>query len=562
MNNNLQYNSALSYQFIVTVLVAILFCNLSIAWFGEKYPLSESHWDVPIFLSRAKEFSQGIHVQFYRDYSVEISEALKRGEPDTGFWPFARLGTTVLNGSLVSIFGNDERSIYLISWVYRLLFAIGLLFATLSALEILRTFYPSSSLFAINFGVTISLVLYLLSDISAYMSGNIVSEVPAIFFLSTSIWTMIRAWKGQSLFYSCISGILAFSVYSVRMESIWSCVAFFTAMIWLFSYQPTDKKIWWPGILMVMLGAGVPFLIYSWLFFPLTDPRLFLDFGEVQAERHGRLSGDSIHLLIGFSKQLIVANGLLFFGFILALPLIKANRVFHFGMLWVALLLVPVGFAYAGGYTTQVRMYTTFMPAFILLSSLGWSYLLSSLAQYKSFIKLSVAVFFIVFLVLLSQSTSYSFLRTLPGMWRLQLIHNYLTLPQYERVDYHLPELFEIRQFLNKIGHPFTLLVSPAMQGADYIMVIQFLDQTKGKTGPLLFEKSGKSIQASRTDVYLANGSVADVQYLKSQKGDKRIYLIETSKEQSWFSSLSCCGEFNLALKTKHFILLEFIPKL
>lgn len=499
-------------RFVTIVLLILLLSSLFASWINERYPLSEAHWDVPIYLLRAKEFSQGNHLQFFRNHGVEIGSALEHGEYDTGFWPFARFGTTVLNGSIVGMVGNDERSIYLMTWVYRLLFAGGLFFSVLAAYEINRKFLPNITDSSLIFGVLISLMLYLFSDISGYMSNNIVSEVPAIFVLGLGTWTLISAWTKRSLPYAAASGFLAFTLYVVRMESIWSSIAFFVAIVWLFSDKFLARGIWWSGILTAMFSAAFPFLIYSWEFFPLTDPRLFLKFGELQAERHGRLTGSTGEQLIAFTRQLAVAVGLLWIGFLLALPLIRTNRVLHFGIIWVTLLLLPVGFAFSEGYTTQVRMYTTFMPAFLLLSTLGWAHVPSPVLQARSNIKLIVAVLLSVFLVLLSHPASYSTIRTLPGMWRLQFVRDYLAPPKYERVDYHLPELFDIRRFLDNLDHQFILVVSPDMQGADHFMIINYLDQTS--TGMIIDSNNSEvteyPVSSTLSRVYLAQGTTED----------------------------------------------------
>jgi hypothetical protein len=397
----------------------------------------------------------------------------------------------------------------------------------------------------------------LLSDIAGYLSGSLVSEVPAIVLLSMSAWAFVRAWNNQSLLYAGISGCLAFMLYVVRIESIWLIATFIVVFVWLFIARRPGMQVWWRGLLTTGLTAALPFLIYSWLLFPLTDPRLFLPFSESAAALH---SGGTPARI---GKELIAANGLLWLGTVLALPLIKTNKAFLFGSIWLALLLVPAGFAVANNNSTQVRMFTTLAPSLFVLSTLGWSNIFSDVTQGKSMVKLTLALFMCAFLVMVSQPASYSIVRTLPGMWRLQFIRQYLAPMQFERIDYNLPELSRIRDFLDKFKQPFIVVASDGLQAADHIMIIEYLDLacSKGDWQSQPNKSCNENVDSTSLQVYLADMSAEDIHFVESLPKNIHVLLLRTSKEQGWFRTFSCCGEINEIFKTDHYSLAELVRK-
>ena len=545
---------------LILLLVLSALC-LNLAGQNEQYPLSDAHWDSSIYLLAGKKYEQGHYLTEFRERAAEIHDAVMRGVFPTDYWSFARLGHIAIIGTITQITGTDEKSIYIVAWVYRILLVIGVVFSALTALELLQMLAPGSFQTMRHYGILVSMALYMLSGIGRYMSGNLVSEVPAIMLLSISAWALVMAWKKQSLLYAGVSGLFAFMLYAVRMESLWTYLAFLVPAVWFITNNHADKKIWWQGIAMAGMGAALPFLVYSWVFFPLTDPRLFLEFSKASAVFFAKQAEPNhVDAIIGVGKRIIVAGGLLWVGAALALFMARSSRLFRFGSAWLVLSLVPAGIAVAESQITQVRMFTTIMPALLILSTLGWSTLLSMLGQERAKLKVVIAIAVCVILLAVSQPVSYSLLKSLPGMWRLQYVQTFLAPPAYERVDYHLPELFSVRHFLDSFEQPAIVLASPEMQVADHIMIIQYLDQAPANSGLKTEKSQEQEFNNQSPEIHLSGTAIEDEQLIRSLPETTTILLLGTSESHEWFSRFACCGDIKVLFSTKHYMLAKIVP--
>jgi len=90
-------------------------------------------------------------------------------------------------------------------------------------------------------------------------------------------------------------------------------------------------------------------------------------------------------------------------------------------------------------------MLTMLIPPIFLLSSGSWAMLLRKGLRHAPPVSM-IALGFCLFLV--SEPTTYSWLRNLPGGWRLQNVRAFLVVPKYERINY-LPQ--EMRALSNSV---------------------------------------------------------------------------------------------------------------
>ena len=416
--------------------VVLLSCGVVFSWLSEPYPLSHAHWDSAVYLLTAKDYREGGLLPRLRARAPAVHDELMAGGYPREYWLFTRLGHIALLGMAVHIFGTDAASIGAIVGTYRLLFAAGLLVAMLFSVRVIRVVTEDGSASPVGIGAAISLALYLLSDIAGYMSGNLVSEVPALALLSLSAWTFVVAWERQSWFYAAISGGLGWMLYVARMESVWLYISFLVAFA--VATWPRSKARW--SVFMIAAAASLLlFLGYSWAFLPLTDPRLFAAATTTGVKLLGASGGGTVN-------QIVAANGLLWIGAAVAVPMLRTNKAARLGMAWLVLAMLPIAVAIGANYGTQTRMFTTLTPALLLLSTVGWSHVVARRSQGGSRVLAPALLLLSVAGVAISQPVTYARLHALPGMWRLQPVHEFLASKRFERIDYHLPELLELRR--------------------------------------------------------------------------------------------------------------------
>jgi hypothetical protein len=549
-------------RFAALLLLTSLAGFSVVDWLSEGYPLSDAHWDSSIYLYKARAFAEGGFLDAFRDGAFELHEAVLQGVYPTPYWSFVRLGHIALMGTIVAFTGPTLQSISVLTWVYRALLAFGLLLSVLLTVSTIRVLRPTDSGTRIHVAVAVSLLLYLASSIATYLSGNLVSEVPAIALLSLSAWSLVKAWKDRSPGHAVVSGIAAFMLYVVRMESIWIYLALLAAVAWHLLRSKSRGEFGWTSLMISALTAAALFLVYSWIFFPLTDPRLALAFSEATARYFASLGSDPAGgSPFRISQQLVAGGGLLWVGFALGLPSATTNRAYQLGLLWLLLSLVPVGIATANGVNTQTRMYATFTPVLFLLSALGWSRVISTSSDNRLTSRTILLLLACSFLVLISHPVSFSILRTLPGMWRLQFVRDYLVPAPHESIDYHLPELVSLESAIAKARQPFVLLASPEMQRADDIMLIQYLYGTTCSSEQELCSAMGRMDARNPLTlrVHLAANLEQDLAFLDSLRVQEKVLLVRKSTERDWSAAFSRCGTVVDILTTAHYSLSELV---
>ncbi|MCK4815068.1 hypothetical protein KA005_04800, partial [bacterium] len=370
-------------------------------------------------------------------------------------------------------------------------------FIALFSVRILQYIGSGASGCYIYWGAAISLVLFLLSDVFSYMSGNLISEVLVIFFIGLSLLLITESWIRSSVFLALLGGGAAFLLYVVRMESIWNYASFIVAAGWLaFSTKAKRAEIL-RSLVVSGLVALVLFGLYSWYFFPLTDPILFVRWQSL--------------LELTFTKpenrewpQIFAAGGLLWIGVFLVLGSAQNRTTLIFTLLLFGVCMFPFGIALTSGYTTQVRMYTPLIPSLFLFSTLGWSQIVK-----KAMLRqLRVPIFFALgsivgFLIFVSNSYTYEVVRSLPGVWRVMYLREFLGTPNYQKIDFHLPEISKVQSYLRGVGGRFVLVVSENVTRADDHLIVSYLYNRELPNGSLRTLKYIEFDEAKHDDALL-----------------------------------------------------------
>jgi len=439
------------------------------AVFSMKGPLQDVHWDAPIYVGRAKEFAQTPYIRRYIADAPAIAERLPRwkiGE-DTPYWGFLRLGNTMLLGLVASVLGANLASIYAGFLLYTVLLAAALVSSVLLVLRVADTLHDNALPGrALLIGTAVSGALYLASDAYRYLSGNQVSEVPALLLLGGSALALVEAMRSRSLTLAMVSGVLGFALYVVRVEAVWAYLAFLLAFTGLHFWQFHE-----PSRLREALVSGstafLLYLCYAWLFWPLADPRLLLLFtaGVQEAPQSG----------VAAVKLLVAAGGPLWVGLLIALACGRRSPALRLALIWLFLLLLPHLDALFGKRQTEMRMYAMVMAPLLIASSIGWASAIAGTGR-KNVVRAVMPLMAIcsAAIIALSHDESYQAIRQLPGGWRLQYVRQWLSPPSYERLSYPVHELQEISDFLYARPEP-TVLIPEQGRLDEYLRIVWYL---------------------------------------------------------------------------------------
>lgn len=432
-------------RFRETVIGTLLLFPFVILLLAEG-PLQDVHWDAPIYLERGKEIAEVSALEDYARYGPIIAHRLPeyKAEPDayTPYWGFMRVGHSVLLSSTTALTGGGLAGIETAFALYNLMWLAGVSIATLMAYRLVRLWEPELPSRAVVGGAILAMLLYLASDVCRYMSGNFVAEVPALLWLTASAYTLLLAQLNRSLYWAALSGVLAFALYVTKMESVWAYLSFMGVFAGgLFIHR--QERPWWPAFLVSGLCALMLFALYSWWFWPLTDPRLLLIFSK--AHQTGAANA------VAPIKLWVVAGGLLWLGLLAALKFRIRSHILWITLVWLLLLSTPYMGTLLDGGESQVRMFTLIMPALMLAATLGMAALLHTASQHT--IARGFLVFFLglaVALAAISHNETYRLLRELPAGWRLQHIRAFLSPPQYERLSYPVQDLMRVSHVIQK----------------------------------------------------------------------------------------------------------------
>jgi len=427
----------------VWLLLSVAATLLLTAAFTSKGPLQDMHWDAPIYVKRSRIYAETPYLKAFAANAKQIEAKLRRykaGSDDPPrYWDFIRVGNTILLGTITSILGPSSSTIRYAAWLYTALLVVAVMVCAAMSLTIMQLFGPRVSQRAAVAGAVISAALYLASDVCRHLAGNFVAEVPALFLLACSVATLVKAAVSRSATLAVISGILAFALYVVKVETVWAYLSFLA--VFAVSLRFASGRLWWPALLYAALVAAMLYGVYAWWFWPLPDPRLLAALVKAYDE--------AMPNPIAPLKLLIVAGGLLWIGVLLAIWYGRREKMVWLALAWGCLLLLPYAPGVLQGRGAEVRWFALLMAPLLLVSTGGWSLFVDGVLANR----VHRAMPWIVALVIttgiaISHAEPYSLLQRYPATWRVQYAKEWLSPPRYERVSYPLKDLEEISRFI------------------------------------------------------------------------------------------------------------------
>lgn len=438
---------------LVDRAILILLAALALALAAPKGLLAGVHWDAPIYLYQAKRFAETRYLANYTRHASEVAAQVQSGHLPPGeefsdaYWHFARLGNTAILGAVVALFGSTLSSIRFASWLYTslLIGGIGLCLAAVVALG--RATGGARPWFA---GAAISALLFFLSDIFRYLSGNVVGEVPAVFLLGGAVLSLLHSIRSGRLAFALLSGLLAFLSYTVRAESVWTWLMFLVAYPIARGENGAQPVLWKP-LLAAGSSALALYAAYAAAFHPLADPRYFVSFA---LDQRGKFpSGVPVYEL------LCVAGGLLWTGALSSLRWLSESRLVRLGWLWLALSALPWLPCFLLGVPCQTRMLAVLIPPLFLLSSAGWTSLVESNGMRSRAVVAGIALC----LAAISLPAVYGALHNLPVGWRVQFVRPFLYVPKRERLDYFPEEQAALSRAVYGVPGSAVVISGPAI---------------------------------------------------------------------------------------------------
>jgi len=440
---------------IVLTVLALLLAAL-------KGPLVGMHWDVPIYLYQAKRFAETHYLVNYAHHAAEVVAQVHGHLPadewySEAYWRFARLGHIAFLGSVVALFGSTLAAITYATWFYTLLLIGGMALCFSSIPTIGRTTDRARPWFA---GAAISTLLFVLSDVYRYLSGNLVSEVLSIFLLAAAVLALAHSLNSARLSLAILSGLLAFLAYTARVESAWTWLTFLLAYVATRRGAEVQPIVWKPLMAAGVTALGL-YLAYATIFHPLADPRHYLAFASsLTTKAFGGVPGYQL---------LLVAGGLLWVGALVCLRWLGQSGLVRFGWLWLVFSALPWVPQIMLGGPCQTRMLTLLIPPLFLLSSTGWSLLLEQGGRRLLMVVAAVSLC----LAMVSQPVVYAWLHNIPGVWRIQSVRPLLFVPAYERLDYLPAEMAALSHAVYGTNEP-TVLVSTPQIPQEFINLIRY----------------------------------------------------------------------------------------
>ena len=450
--------------FLNRKLVLAGLCIFALLLAALKEPLDGMHWDVPIYLYQAKRFAETHYLINYIRHADEIVAQIDGHWPahesySESYWRFGRLGHIAILGTIVGFLGSSYQTILTSTWLYNIFLVGGLILIFLSSVQIGS---KAESKYRWFLGATLSMMMFLLSDIYCYLAGNLVSEVPSILFVGASVFSLLRAFETRRLIFAVMSGLFAFLGYTMRMEGIWPWLTFIMAYL-ATRGAGTHPTVPWKPVLITGLTAVVCYAVYATVFSPLAYPWHGLAFiKSIKRPNAGGIPG---------YKLMFAAGGLLWIGALSSLLYLRHSSVLRLGWLWLAGCALPAIPTIFFGTHSETRWLTLLIPPLFLLSTGGWAMLLrKGLCQPRP-----IAIIGVVFcLFLVSEPTSYKWLRNIPGGWRLQNVRAFLVAPKYERLNYLPKEMRALSKIVYTSSRPTKLISSTQQINWEYRNMIRF----------------------------------------------------------------------------------------
>jgi hypothetical protein len=454
-------------------------------------PLQRSHWDAPIYLYNAKRFADTPWVASYIEHSESIASQVTSGQLPIGegysesYWRFTRLGHISLLGSLITVFGNDEAGIQAAVLIYALFFAAGILAAMLASRACAKLYLPvGEERQRLGQYILFAAFAYGLSGSYSYMAANLIAEIPALLCVALGFWSIIHAIQRYNRPWAAVSGLLAYISFAIMLESVWFFLALYLAL-WL--APPTEQSRRRIAILLFWAGgtAIAGFGLHSWLFGTLVSPSTVLAFlmrvnTVLPSSEAGRLTP-------------LIATGLLWLAIPLALRSGWHTPLSRFAWLWFLLCLIPLIMKYTGG-EIQTRMFALIVVPLILLGAIGFSSISKTLLNRPSHAYLTPIMVVVVLATFsIAHPLTYTYLRELPGLHRLQYVRAFLWPPAYEVKSYPLAELNLMANRLYSAQSPICLVIGPGVK-QENLNLIRFFGPAYPRSASLAKESDPTNI--------------------------------------------------------------------
>ena len=456
------------FRWLAVVLV------LGFGLVAAKSPLTDVHWDSVFYLYKAKLLVETPIYKGYVEHADRIAREVTEDAWDKelsyfpqAYWYFARLGHLTTLAAFVALGDNGRESLLFAHYGYGFMWVLS--FALLSIFAVQLAKFLSVEREHVVTGAVASALLFLASGQSWHMIGNLVAEVPALFFVAIALNALVACQLRRSWAFAVLAAVATFIVYACRTDFLWIVLAF-GSLLAVAPYVGLRARVWHQGLVAAAAATLALYLGYAALFHPLGDPRVFLHFWSIlRADYKSAIPPDS------FARLWIVAGGLLWVGALLALPAVRERALARFGFLWLLLLALPwILQALAGGWA-QARMLTTIVPALFVLSTAGWSLQFEKLKEKRNVPRAGIIGAVLLLLLLVTYQHSYDALRSLPGAWRLQYVRSYLRPDKYEQRDYPVENLARISSTLyGDRGFKVVVLAPSANKYVEYVNLIRF----------------------------------------------------------------------------------------
>lgn len=439
-----------------------------------KPPLSEVHWDAPIMLYASKRVLESdFHANFLTN-ATEVARQVERADWDRTlsyfpepFWVFTKLGHVSLIAAFVGLGETPEAGLRIAHVGFGVLLVASVAMALLLARNLALLFGFQAARGALEAGLGVTALLLLLSGSFWHLVGNFVSEVPALFFMCASLWTLSKALRDDSVALAGLSGLALFAAYLCRPDAVWFAICLAVVLISASRMGFVPRTALKP----LMIGATVAalsFMAYVWLYHPLADPRLYLAFAELLRSYAPDPVGH-------FFRLFVIAGGLLWFGVLLALLLRPWQRSVALGLFWLVLVTVPWVLQGVLGSAAQSRMFVMAWPPLILLSALGWARLFEGMPRVRRQVLAALLVAVAGLSALVTVPVSYTVLQDLPGGWQLQYLRRWLVPDRVEGRTYPVALLLAMRNVIHDSGRPALVIVDPRMNSRGNLDILRFL---------------------------------------------------------------------------------------
>jgi hypothetical protein len=367
-------------------------------FFEEHFSMSPQAFGVlalalfAIYIDLANDGRHHWHEFRYLYSSAHYSTAqLMQGEFDPGpaplrspekvaEWNATELLHLKLLSCLTGVFGEGRAAYEKIKWVYGMMpvVGLGLLWASFRRLGVHNH---------LNF---IGCAFILLNPVFVYLGFNFLGEVSAFFFVCASLFFYIYALKEKTTKGELIdtlavilsgAALAASALSSVKMPLVF--FGFWIANLAFNPFQQTFRKIFWPGLAVILVFAGAWFAGFNIL------------------GGHFEIYFSAMRGFLTFTKHLpmwmfaifnIFLAGMMFWIFLPFSVFSKERALFRFLLLWLAISALPVAFLSVN--FLEPRYLVTGLIPFSFLACLGFARMLESMDfgfLKKGFIALSIA---------------------------------------------------------------------------------------------------------------------------------------------------------------------------